>query len=41
MNETVERLRKDGVKIEDEWIRRMGPVHFGNINFRVWRGEVR
>ena len=34
MNETVERLRKDGVKIEDEWIRRMGPVHFGSINFR-------
>ena len=34
MNETVERLRKDGVKIEDEWIRRMGPVHIGNINFR-------
>lgn len=34
MNKTVERLRKDGVKIEDEWIRRMGPVHFGNINFR-------
>lgn len=34
MHETVERLRRDGVKIEDDWIRRMGPVHFGNINFR-------
>ena len=34
MNETVERLRRSGVRIEDDWLRRMGPAHFGHINFR-------
>jgi hypothetical protein len=27
-----------GVRIEDDWLRRMGPAHFWHINFR---GTVR
>jgi TnpA family transposase len=34
MEAVVERLRKSGVRIEDDWLRRMGPAHFGHINFR-------
>jgi hypothetical protein len=34
MHETVERLRRGGTTIEDEWLRRIGPAHFGHINFR-------
>jgi hypothetical protein len=34
MNGVVEKLRKSGVRIEDDWLRRMGPAHFGHINFR-------
>jgi TnpA family transposase len=34
MNEVVERLRRDGMGVEDVYLRRMGPVHFGHINFR-------
>jgi TnpA family transposase len=34
MEATVERLRKSGVRIEDDWLRRMGPAHFAHINFR-------
>jgi TnpA family transposase len=34
MEATVDRLRKSGVRIEDDWLRRMGPAHFGHINFR-------
>ena len=34
MNDAIERLRKDGTKIEDAWLRRMGPGHFGHVNFR-------
>ena len=34
MNEVVERLRKGGTNIEDAWLRRMGPGHFGHVNFR-------
>lgn len=34
MHDTVERLRRSGVRIEDDWLRRMGPAHFGHINFR-------
>jgi hypothetical protein len=34
MHETVERLRRSGVRIDDDWLRRMGPAHFGHINFR-------
>jgi hypothetical protein len=33
-NEVVERLRRGGMAIEDDWLRRMGPAHFGHINFR-------
>ncbi len=34
MHETVERLRRGGTTIEDEWLRRIGPAHFSHINFR-------
>lgn len=34
MNDVVERLRKDGVRIDDAWLRRIGPATFGHINFR-------
>ena len=34
MQGVVDRWRKDGQVIEDSWLRRMGPVHFGHINFR-------
>ncbi|QNK67157.1 Tn3 family transposase [Variovorax sp. PAMC26660] len=34
MNDVVERLRKDAMAIDDAWLRRIGPVHFGHINFR-------
>lgn len=34
MEQTVRALRVKGVAIEDDWLRRMGPVHFAHINFR-------
>lgn len=34
MQEVLDRWRKEKHPIEDVWIRRMGPVHFGNVNFR-------
>ena len=34
MNEVVDRLRKGGMKIDDAWLRRVGPAHFAHINFR-------
>ena len=34
MNDVVERFRKDGMNVEETFLRRMGPVHFGHINFR-------
>ncbi|MBT2301724.1 Tn3 family transposase [Variovorax paradoxus] len=34
MQGVVDRLRKEGQIIEDSWLRRIGPVHFGHINFR-------
>ncbi|MBS0454250.1 MAG: Tn3 family transposase [Proteobacteria bacterium] len=34
MNDVVERLRREGLRIEDEWLRRIGPAHFSHINFR-------
>jgi TnpA family transposase len=34
MNGVVDSLRKDGAVIEDDWLRRIGPAHFGHINFR-------
>lgn len=30
----VDTWRKDKHPVEDAWIRRMGPVHFGHVNFR-------
>jgi len=34
MDDVVERLRPDGVQIDDAWLRRIGPANFGHINFR-------
>ena len=34
MNSVVERMRAGGTDIDDAWLRRIGPVHFGHINFR-------
>ena len=34
MNDTVERMRKDGLDIDDARLRRIGPGHFAHINFR-------
>ena len=27
-------LKADGIGIEEEWLRRIGPAHFSHINFR-------
>nr|WP_257993276.1 Tn3 family transposase [Cupriavidus pauculus] len=34
MQVTVDAWRQKGQKIDDDWLRRMGPAHFGHINFR-------
>ena len=34
MHEVVERLKRDGIPVEDYWLRRIGPAHFSHINFR-------
>ena len=34
MHEVVGRLNRDGIQVEDEWLRRIGPAHFSHINFR-------
>jgi TnpA family transposase len=34
MNDAVERMRTAGMDIDDASLRRIGPVHFGHINFR-------
>ena len=34
MREVVDRWRAQRHPICDDWLRRMGPVHFGHINFR-------
>jgi hypothetical protein len=34
MNDVVLALRNSGMRIEDDWLRRIGPAHFGHINFR-------
>ncbi|MGE3345891.1 MAG: Tn3 family transposase [Ramlibacter sp.] len=34
MQEVVDRWRAEKHPIQDSWLRRMGPVHFGHINFR-------
>jgi Tn3 transposase DDE domain len=34
MDGVVARLKRDGVGIEKDWLRRIGPAHFSHINFR-------
>jgi len=34
MDTAVARLNRDGVGIEEDWLRRIGPAHFSHINFR-------
>ncbi len=34
LQETVDRLKSGGQRIEENVLRRIGPVHFGHINFR-------
>ena len=34
LQETVDRLKANGERIDDSILRRIGPVHFGHINFR-------
>jgi hypothetical protein len=34
MHEVVEKLKRDGIRVEDDWLRRTGPAHFSHINFR-------
>lgn len=34
MQSVVDRWRKEKQPVDDSWIRRMGPVHFANVNFR-------
>lgn len=34
MHEVVERLRRDKIEVDDDWLRRIGPAHFSHINFR-------
>ena len=34
MHEVIERLKREGTRIEDDWLRRIGPAHFAHINFR-------
>jgi hypothetical protein len=34
MDTVVARLNRDGVGIEEDWLRRIGPAHFSHINCR-------
>ncbi len=34
MYEVVERLKRVGTMVEDDWLRRIGPAHFSHMNFR-------
>jgi len=34
MHEVIARLKREGTRIEDDWLRRIGPAHFAHINFR-------
>jgi TnpA family transposase len=34
MDSVVAKLNRDGVGIEEDWLRRIGPAHFSHINFR-------
>ncbi|CAD5366703.1 hypothetical protein RA210_U10458 [Rubrivivax sp. A210] len=33
MHEVVQRLKRDGTPVEDDWLRRIGAAHFSHINF--------
>ena len=34
MHEVIGQLKRQGMQIEDDWLRRIGPGHFAHINFR-------
>ena len=34
MQETVDSWRSKGQRIDDDWLRRMGPAHFAHVNLR-------
>jgi TnpA family transposase len=34
MDEEIRGSREQGITIDDDWVRRLGPAHFGHINFR-------
>ena len=34
MDAVAVRLHRDGLGIEEDWLRRIGPAHFSHINFR-------
>jgi TnpA family transposase len=34
MGAVVNRLKDGGLQVDDDWLRRLGPAHFGHINFR-------
>ena len=34
IDSVVARLKRDGVGIEEDWLRQIGPAHFSQINFR-------
>lgn len=34
MDAILARLKSEGARLEEEWLRRIGPVHFSRINFR-------
>jgi len=34
MDTVVAKLNRDGIGIEEDWLRRIGPAHFSHINFR-------
>ena len=41
IDSVVARLKRDGVGIEADWLRRIGPAHFWHINFRgTFRSNV-
>lgn len=33
-SEVVERFNRDGIPVDDDWLRRSGPAHFSHITFR-------
>lgn len=34
MDSVVARLKRGGVEIDEDWLRRIGPAHISHINFR-------